>query len=119
MVGAGSCWLGTLLGRWLEELSVLQCEWWLQVGGLLVRALTPTPGAEAASCLLTFSDTLFCQGSHKPFRFRGLGTGVSGQVILEEQANGNYLHETRFCVYTKELELFIGSELRALFLISR
>ena len=54
---------------------MLQCEWWLQVGGLLVRALTPTPGAEAASCLLTFSDTLFCQGSHKPFRFRGLGTG--------------------------------------------
>ena len=39
-------------------------------------------------------------------RFRGLGTGVSGQVILEEQANGNYLHETRFCVYTKELELY-------------
>ena len=44
---------------------------------------------------------------------------MSGQVILEEQANGNYLHETRFCVYTKELELFIGSELGALFLISR
>ena len=48
-----------------------------------------------------------------------MGNGVSGQVILEEQANGIYLYETRFCVYTKELELFIGSEFRGLFLISR
>lgn len=129
LLGWPTQWLTLVNGEWLmlAVVSWALCWvdgwrsclwWWLQVGGLLVRPLTPTPGAEAASSLLTFSDNLFCQGSHKPFRFRGLGTGMSGQVILDEQANGNYLHKTRFCVYTKELELFTGSVLKALFLIS-